>query len=174
MYNCINFFANIAIICAGEHELRMISKATIMQFIKHKLLQPSLYVYKLCKRTQGLFSFYRFVLLIRNIDTVIYHFILHRTYISCMQKANLMYFDAIYDSASLATLDSTVHRIIQELKAEEDQDQYQLWHQRDKLNLSRCTNSGERLRQLFLPHSLRMMRNRRLLILPVGPWIFLK
>lgn len=44
-----------------KNKLRMISKATIVQFIEHKLLQPSLYVYKLCKKTQGLFSFDRFV-----------------------------------------------------------------------------------------------------------------
>lgn len=33
-----------------------------------------------------------------------------------------MYFDTINDSASFATLYSTVNRIIQELKEEEDQD----------------------------------------------------
>lgn len=33
-----------------------------------------------------------------------------------------MYFDTINDSASFATLYSTVHRITQELKEEEDQD----------------------------------------------------
>lgn len=33
-----------------------------------------------------------------------------------------MYFDTINEGASFATLYSTVHRIIQELKEEEDQD----------------------------------------------------
>lgn len=62
------------------------------------------------------------VLLIRNIDTGKCLFISQCTYISCMQMATLMCLDAINDSASFATLDSTVHRIIQELKVEEDQD----------------------------------------------------
>lgn len=37
-----------------------------------------------------------------------------------------MYFNAVDDCASLANLDATEHRIIQELKLQEDQDQYQL------------------------------------------------
>lgn len=35
-----------------------------------------------------------------------------------------MYFNAVDDCASLANLGATEHRIIQELKLQEDQDQY--------------------------------------------------
>lgn len=59
------------------------------------------------------------VLSIRNIDTGKCLFILHSTYISCMQTATLMYFHAINDSASLATLDSGT-------EVEEDRDKYNI------------------------------------------------
>lgn len=96
-------------------------KAKIMQFIKLKLLQPSLYEV----HTRTFLILMINVLLIRNIDTGKCLFISQCTYISCMQMATLMCLDAINDSASFATLDSTVHRIIQELKVEEDRDKHQ-------------------------------------------------
>lgn len=69
-----------------------------------------------------------------------------------------MYFDAIDDCASLANLDATEHRIIQELKLQEDQDQYSLIHVSNRQTLSHSFTqsftlyklSGERrLRKLF-------------------------
>lgn len=167
-----------------KNKLRMISKATIVQFIEHKLLQPSLYVYKLCKKTQGLFSFDRFVF-INQKYWYSENYIFFTQYIHfLLAEGN---FNVLWCNWWLCfTCQSGCNRTSYNTgtKIKEDQDQYQLWYMylTDKLfhtlshNLSHSTNSLVRddWENCFLHHSLRTMRIGRLLIWSVDLWIFLK
>lgn len=164
-----------------KNKLRMISKATIVQFIEHKLLQPSLYVYKLCKKTQGLFSFDRFVFINQKYwysENYIFftqniHFLLAEgnfnvlwcnwwLCFTCQSGCNRTSYNTgtkiTGRSGSISTLIHVSNR-------------QTLSH-----NLSHSTNSLVRddWENCFLHHSLRTMRIGRLLIWSVDLWIFLK